>query len=312
VRACCLLLGSLLTALLLVACAPPRPPATLAALPSGFPLVVTDDAGRSVQFAAPPARLVSLSPGHTETLYALGAGDRLIATDRYSDHPAANAPKATLTTYPRPNVEEIVALRPDLLVVLREDDELIRLVEPHGIAVLKLYPTSFDGTLDDIELLGRVLGVPEQARRVTAEMRERAAAVRARTAAAARPRVLYELDASDPARVWVAGSSGFFGDLVPLAGGENVFADLGSPAAQVSTEQVVARDPEIIILADAGAPLNPQTPEMVRARAGWGAVAAVRANRIVPVSADLLSRPGPRLVEGLERMARLLHPELLP
>src|SRR3989442_7174967 len=97
VRACCLLLGSLLTALLLVACAPPRPPATLAALPSGFPLVVTDDAGRSVQFAAPPARLVSLSPGHTQTLYALGARDRLIATDRYSDHPAANAPKATLT-----------------------------------------------------------------------------------------------------------------------------------------------------------------------------------------------------------------------
>jgi iron complex transport system substrate-binding protein len=273
-------------------------------------LTVVDDDGKSVSFDRPPVRIVSLSPGHTETLYALGADGRLVATDKFSDYPPENAPKARLATYPRPNAEELVALQPDLVVALLADDDLRGQLEPRGIRVLKLYPTDFDGTLRDLELLGRVVGAEPRARQITAGMRARAEAVRRKTAEAPRPRVLYELDASDPTRVWVAGPGGFFGELVPLAGGRNVFDDLGTMAGQVSAEQVVARDPQIVVLADAQAALNPQTPEMLRARPGWAATAAVRANRIHPIDAAYLSRPGPRLVDGLEQLARLFHPEL--
>jgi iron complex transport system substrate-binding protein len=286
---------------------PTTPPAA-----ARFPMTVTDDAGRPVGFAEAPRRIVSLSPGNTEILYALGVGDRLVVTDKYSDYPAENRAKARLTTYPKPNVEELVALKPDLVLVLVEGDEFIQQMDAQGIKVLKIFPKTFEGVLGDIELLGRVTDTEPRARELTAGMRARADAVVAKTKGAPRVRVLYELDASDPARPFVAGPSGFFGNLVPMAGGENVFDDLGRPSGRVDTEQVVSRDPEVIILGDANLPVEPQSPDMVGARPGWKRIAAVRTGRVYPLDNAYLERPGPRLVEGLERMARLLHPELFP
>jgi len=277
---------------------------------AGFPLTVTDDAGRTVTFDRPPQRIISLSPGYTETLYALGLGDKVVMTDTYSDYPAQNKPKAKLNTFPKPNVEEIVSLKPDLVVSLVEGNDFIQQMDARQIKVLKLFPTTFDGTLTEIELLGRVTGTETRATQITSNMRERAAAVVARTRNAPHPTVLYELDASDPTKPFVAGAGGYFGDLVPLAGGKNVFDDVKQPSAQVSAEQVIARDPQIILLADADAPYNAQTPAMVKARQGWSQIAAVRGNRVYPVDDNLLTRPGPRLIDGLEQMAKLIHPEL--
>jgi iron complex transport system substrate-binding protein len=279
---------------------------------ANFPVTVKDDSDRTVTFDRPPQRIASLTPGHTETLYALGAGDRVLVTDKYSDFPAENRPKATLDTYPKPNAEELVSLKPDLIVVLVEGDEFIQQVETRGIKVLKLFPKTFDGALGDIELLGRATGTEARARQITSDMRERAATVVAKTKNAPKPRVLYELDASEPARPFVAGPAGFFGGLVPMAGGQNVFDDIGKPSGQVSTEQIVARNPEIIIMGDADSPFNAQTPEMVKARPGWQVIAAVRTGRIHPLDQAFLSRPGPRLAAGLERMAKIIHPELFP
>ncbi len=293
--------------------APASPTASPAAQPTTattFPVTVADDDGRSVTFDHPPQRIISLSPGHTETLYALGVGDRVVLTDTYSDYPAENKPKAKLNTFPKPNVEEIVSLKPDLIVVLVEGNEFIQQMDARQIKVLKIFPKTFDDTLRDIELMGKVTGTETRAKAITASMRERAASVVARTKNAPKPRVLYELDASDPTKPFVAGASGFFGDLVPLAGGKNVFDDLKQPSGQVSSEQIIARDPEIILLADANSPYNAQTPAMVRARQGWATITAVREGKIYPVDADALTRPGPRLVDGLEQLAKLLHPEL--
>ncbi|HEV8638056.1 MAG TPA: ABC transporter substrate-binding protein [Chloroflexota bacterium] len=313
----------LVLALLSTGCAPALPPvnptpvatAIVSASPAqaaNFPVTVKDDADRTITFDRLPQRIVSLTPGHTETLYALGAGDRVVVTDKYSDFPPENKPKATLDTYPKPNAEELVSLKPDLIVVLVEGDEFIQQMEPRGIKVLKLFPKTFDGALGDIELLGRVTATESRARQITDEMRERAAAVVAKTKNAPKPRVLYELDASEPARPFVAGPAGFFGGLVPMAGGQNVFDDIGKPSGQVSTEQIVARDPEIIIMGDADSPFNAQTPDMVRTRPGWQTIAAVRTGRIHPLDQAFLSRPGPRLADGLERMAKIIHPELFP
>jgi len=194
--------------------------------------------------------------------------------------------------------------------VLVEGNDFIQQMDARQIPVLKIFPGSFDGTLKDIDLLGRVTGTEPRAQQITQDMRARANAVVAQTKDAPRPRVLYELDASDPTRPFVAGSGGFYGDLVPMAGGTNIFADVKEPAAQVSSEQIIARDPQIILLADATSPYNAQTPAMVKARPGWSAISAVRSGKIYPVDGDLLTRPGPRLVDGLEAMAKIIHPEL--
>jgi len=302
-----------LAAFVIGACAPtsaiaPQSPTTSGA--PQFPVTVRDDAGRTVTFAAPPQRIVSLTPGHTETLYALGAGPRVLVTDKFSDYPAENQPKAKLTTYPKPNLEELVSLQPDLVLVLVEGDDFLRQMDDRHIPTLRLFPKTFEAALHDIELVGDVIGAHDRARQITADMGTRSQAVRAKTQSAKSVPVFYELDGSDPTKPFAAGPSGFFGDLVPLAGGTNVFADLARPSGQVSTEQVVARDPEIIILGDADLPYMPQTPEMVKARPGWGQITAVRTGRVYPLSSSLLERPGPRLIEGLEQLAKLLHPEL--
>jgi cobalamin transport system substrate-binding protein len=298
-------------AVLTAACGGSPPAPSVAASPSpSYPVTVTDDAGRTLTFASAPQRIVSFTPGHTETLYALGVGDRVIVTDKFSDFPPENLAKAKLTTYPTPNLEELVSLKPDLLLVLTEGDEFLRQMDARGIPTLKLFPKTFDATLAEIELVGRVVGASARARALSADMRARAEAVKAKAKSAAAVRVFYELDGSDPTKPFAAGPSGFFGDLVPQAGGANVFADLPRPSGQVSTEQVVARDPEVIVLGDSDLPYSPQSPELVRARPGWSQIAAVRSGRVYALSHALLERPGPRLIDGLEQLARLLHPDL--
>jgi iron complex transport system substrate-binding protein len=274
-----------------------------------FPMTVKDDSGRTMRFAAPPRRIVSLAPAHTETLYALGAGPRVVGADTYSDYPAAARAKARLNCWPHPPLEALVALKPDLVVVLTQSDAEIGQMTSAGLPVLKLFPKTYAETLAEIAELGRVTGTEARARQIVASMRARAAAVRAKLNGVRKPRLLYELDATDPQRPFVAGVGGFYGEVLAMAGGANIFQDVRSPSAQVSAEQVIARDPEVILLGDTRSPAQPQSPALVARRPGWAGIAAVKGRRVFPVDSNQLTRPGPRLVEGLETIARLLHPE---
>jgi len=301
---------ALLPALLLGGCrggeiAPSASPPPASA---GFPVTVTDDSGRKVTFSAPPQRIVSVAPAHTETLYALGLGDRVMAADTYSDYPLEAKAKATLNCWPRPPVEQIVALQPDLVVALTQEETLLKPMEAAKIPALKLFPQSYEKALEEILLLGKITGTEAAARKLVDGMRARTRAVQDRVAGARRVRVLYELDATDPNRPYVAGSGGFYGELLPLAGGENIFADLRVSTGPVSSEQIVARRPEVILLGDTRSPQAPQSPDTVGKRPGWSAIPAVRSGRVHAVNSDLITRAGPRLVEGLEVIARRLHP----
>jgi iron complex transport system substrate-binding protein len=275
-----------------------------------FPLSVTDDSGTTTTFTAAPQRIVSLNPGLTEITYALGHGDELIAVDSYSDYPPeAKDIQPRLTTYPNPSVETIVSLKPDLVLSLADSDDSIAQMRSQGVPVLKIFPKDFDAAVQSIRTLSEVYGSPDAGDAVTADMVARRDAVVAAVADAPRPRVVEELDASDPDKPFVAGPNGFYGQLIDLAGGTNVFADLPGDVGQVGAESIVQRDPEIIILTDADLPFNPQTPAMVAARPGWSSITAVRNGAIYSVPAQLYSTPGPRLVQGLEDLARLLHPD---
>ena len=287
-------------------------PASVLAQPAGadFPLSITDDSGATATFDAPPQRVVSLNPGLTEITFALGHGDALVAVDSFSDYPEdARAIQPRLTTYPNPSVEMLVALKPDVVLSLAESDDAIAQIRSQGIPVLKFLPRDYDATAELIRTLSRLYGSPDAGEAVATDMLTRRDAVVAAVAGAPRPRVLEELDASEPDKPFVAGPNGFYGQLIDLAGGANIFGDLPSDVGQVGAESIIARDPEVIVLTDADLPFNPQTPEMVAARPGWSTTTAVRNHAIYSVDAALYSTPGPRLAQGLEGLARLLHPD---
>ena len=281
--------------------------------PTLFPLSITDDSGTTTTFAASPQRIVSLSPGLTEITFAVGAGDRLVAVDTYSEYPPeAKNVQPRLNTYPHPSVETLISLKPDVVLSLADPDEDIAAMRRQGIKVIKLLPRDFDAAVDAIGTLGRLFGAADAADAITNDMLARRDAVVAAVGDAPRPRVYEELDASEPDKPFVAGPNGFYGQLIDVAGGANVFGDLPGDVGQVGAEIIVARDPEVIILTDADLPFNPQTPEMVAARPGWDTTTAVENEAIYPVSGALLSTPGPRLIDGLEALAAILHPDRFP
>ncbi len=279
---------------------------------SGFPVTVTDASRRKVQIPRLPERIVSLAPAHTETLYALGLGEKVVAADTYSDYPETVKAKATLNCWPRPPTEQIVALKPDLVVLFTQGDDFLREMDAVGIPTVKLFATSYAETLQDIRTLGRITGTTATAEEMVRTMETRLAAVEKRVAGAPPRTVMLELDAVDPARPFVAGGKGVYGDLLERAGGKNLFADLPQPAVQVSAEQVLDRNPEVILLGDTKAPVQPQQPEAVRSRPGWAQIRAVRNGEVYRVYSERITRPGLRLVEGLEEIARLLHPDRFP
>ncbi len=288
-------------------------PAATADAPDAFPLSLTDARGAEVTLPAAPARIVSLAPSNTEIVCALGACDRIVAVTDYDDHPAevVDLPKVVIQT--QVDVEAVVAAEPDL--VLAAGNELtptavIQQLEGLGVRVVALYPETLDEVFADIELVGRALGAVDEAARLVDEMEARVDTVTAAVAGAERPRTLYEVFHAE-GTTYTAGDGSFLAALVDLAGGEPV---VGDAQGVIGAEELVAADPELVLLgtasydpalADPGAAL-----EAVRARPGWAELAAVREGRVVPYLDDIVTtRPGPRIVDGLEALARAIHPD---
>lgn len=274
-----------------------------------FPVIVTDDLGRSFPFDSPPQRIISLSPGYTETLFALGVGDRVVGVDQYSDYPsgAALKPKVGGGAHTH-SLEQIVSLHPDLVVVLLGQD-VIDALAPRGIRVLKLFPNDLEGILHSLLLLGEVTGTERRAREIADGMKARFERIRSRVKGLPPPRIFFELDGSDPSRPFTPGPRSFIGDMMSIAGGWNIAQNVRTSSTQISLEAIVAADPEIVVLGDANNPVNPQTREDVLRRVQWYGITAIRKGAVYEVDNALFFRPGPRVVEGIETLARLFHPE---
>ena len=275
------------------------------------PLTVVDDAGRSVVLGGPPKRLLALTPSNTEIVFALGAEDRIVAVDQWSDYPPAAKAKPRIASL-NPSLEQIVRLSPDLILSTHGGAEPLLPLERQGIRVMIFAPRTLDDVYRNISLIGRIVEAEERAERLVRGMRQRVAAVLARVRDAPQPKVFFELEGSDAIRPFTAGSGSFINVLIQLAGGANVSAPSRTAWPQFSLEELLRADPDMIILGDALVPMNPQTPKMVARRPGWNRLRAVRRGAIYPIETEMVSRPGPRIVEGLELLARLLHPDLFP
>jgi iron complex transport system substrate-binding protein len=283
-------------------------PAAGAATPRAttFPLTIKDDAGRSVTFAHAPMRIISLAPSNTEILYALSLGDRVVGVDDNSDFPAEAKAKPKVGGFAGTNLEQVVALQPDLILAsgITAPDLLTTLVG-RNLTVVVLNPPDLPGVLADLSLIGQIADVNAQAAQVRSGLEARIAAVTARLkTATTKPRVFFELD---PTQFYTVGPHSFVDDLITRAGGTNIAADASTAYPTLSPEQIIAKDPEVIILSDENQGV---TTESVKARAGWAGVSAVKTGRIAALNPDLTNRPGPRVVDALEQLALAIHPEL--
>ncbi len=292
----------------------PAPTAVPTATPTPAPfLSIVDDYGRTVVLKDHPQRIVTLAPSATEMIFAVGTGDRLVGRDELSDYPPEAKQVSSIgPTYPTINTEAIVALRPDLILAPGViSPEQVKALENLGLTVFhQSTPKDLEGIFQQILTVGRLTGNTAQAEKVVADLRARVTALEEKVRSVpSRPKVFYELDAMDPGKPWTAGPGSFIDRLITMAGGQNVGAVLTGEWGQLSLEELLRQDPDLILLGTAN---YGETPEKVRQRPGWNRLRAVREGRIYPIDADLISRPGPRIVEGLEAMARIIHPELFP
>jgi iron complex transport system substrate-binding protein len=310
------LLGIPVLVVVLAACAAaptatadPTIGATASPLAAGYPVTLIDDTGREVTLDAEPARVVSLAPSNTEIVCALEACDRLVGVTDFDDFPAqvADVPKVVVAA--QVDVEAVVAAEPDLVIAAGNEltptpviDQLAGL----GLPVVTLYPESLEEVYADIELVGRALDRGDEARALLDDMASRVADVQAAVADLDRPRTFYEVGVFEGV-IYTAGEGSFLASLIETAGGDPITGDALSTSIEL--EDLVAADPELILLGDAS--YDPTiTPETVAARPGWETMTAVAEGRVVAVSEDLvITRPGPRIVDGLEALARAIHPD---
>lgn len=279
--------------------------------PAAGPIQVTDGLGRAVTLAAAAQRIVSIAPSNTEILFAIGAGKQVVGRDEMSDYPAeAKAVTSIGSTYAKLNTEAVVALKPDLVLAADiTNPEQIQALEQLGITVYELpNPKDFAGLYANLATIGKLTGHEAEAAAYADQLKARVDAVMSRMAGvSAKPKVYYELDATDPTKPYTTGPGTFVDMLITLSGGQNIGAALGTAYAQISSEELVRQNPDVIVLGDAAYGI---TVESVGQRPGWGALAAVKNGAVYPFDDSLVSRPGPRLVDGLEQFAKLIHPEV--
>jgi iron complex transport system substrate-binding protein len=273
-----------------------------------FPVTLVDDEGTSVTIRAEPQRIVSLSPANTETVFALGAGDRLVGGTDVDDFPVEAAALPDVATYQGVLMEQLVAADPDLVLALGNGGQTppdVTRIRELGIPVVVLYARDVPGVFHDIELIGRAIGRADMAEAMTAEMQARIDAISSATAAVEQPRTFYELGVEP--EIYGPADDSFVADMVTLAGGEPVTTG-STTAYSLSLERLVTEDPEVIILGDAN---YGTTVEQVVARPGWDVMTAVRDGAIRPVDDVIVTRPGPRLADGLAALALAIHPDLV-
>ncbi|MDQ3148691.1 MAG: ABC transporter substrate-binding protein [Chloroflexota bacterium] len=301
---------------LLGACAP-SPSSSTAAPPTSqpssvaaaFPLTLTDDAGREVTLEAEPQRIVSLAPSNTEIVCAIDACDRLVGVTDFDDYPADVVEIDKVVTMAQVDVEAVVAAEPDLVLAAGNEltpTAIIDQIADLGVPVLVLYPESLDEVSANIELVGMAVGRDGEAAALVGEMATRVEAVEEAVADLERPRTFYEVSVFE-GTIYTAGEGSFLASLIETAGGAPVIGDALSTSIEL--EDLVAADPELILLGDAT--YDPTiTPETVAQRQGWETMTAVDDGRVVVVSEDVvITRPGPRIVDGLEALARAIQPD---
>ena len=277
--------------------------------PKFQPGTFTDDLGREVYLESVPQRIVSLAPSHTEILFALGLNDRVIGVTSYCNYPEEAKGKEKIGGFATAEIEKIIALKPDLILAFGTlQKSLVTELEDKGQTVFWLYPHNVKDILESFERIGEITGKVAAAKQLRKEIEERIEAVQTRIRNIPdqeRPTVFRVMGLDPPATI---GGDAFQTDVYHLAGGRNVFGNTKKDYFQLDLQTLVTLEPDIIVVG-VGDEEEEKARARVRSQEGWANLGAVKSDRIVAISTDLICRPSPRLAETIEFLARKFYPE---
>jgi iron complex transport system substrate-binding protein len=278
-------------------------PTATSAPESAFPLTIDGSDGQKLTLTQAPRRIVSLSAHATDILCAIGAGDQLLAVEKYANCPSNGQPKPELDSF-EPNLEAIASYQPDLVYVSSDTGNVVEALRRTGTSVLYLtLPSSVADVMAQIELFGQATGHASEAASVEHGLQQRIDAVKQELAdVTAGPRVFHEVDST----YYTASPNSFIGDFYKILKADNIAAGATDEYPQLSAEVIVQRNPDVIVLADEAAGV---TADSVAARPGWDAISAVKSRRICAIDASLISQPGTKIADAVEALAKCLYPD---
>ncbi|HCU98652.1 MAG TPA: cobalamin-binding protein [Chloroflexi bacterium] len=270
-------------------------------------VTLSDSLGREITTNIPAKQIISLAASNTEIIFAIGADENLIGRDEYSDYPpeALNV-ESIGSLYPQVNSEIIVNLEPDLILAAGiTNPEDVKTLENLGFIVYTSSNASnLDDIYNDISNIGILTGNIENAIALIENMKSRVKAIETQVDRQS-VSIFYEIDATEPSKPWTPGSGSFIDTIITSAGGQNIGANSDDPYWQISLEQLIDLDPDIIILGSSK--YGGQNISTVTNRSGWESLSAVKTKQIYEFDDDLVSRPGPRVIEGLETISNIIN-----
>ncbi len=292
------------------------PSATITSQPATttiFPATITDQAGRTITIKSMPQKIVSLAPSNTEILYALGLGDKIVGVTNYCNYPPEAKQKPSIGEFSTPNIEEVVAKSPDLVLAANiHISKIVPQLEARGLTVLILDPKTIDQVLEAITLVGQVTGKEKEAKTLTSSMQQRVKAVTDKTGMLSQ-----EQKSSACFIVWhdplmIAGGGTLQDELIGKGGGVNIVNTLnlkpGYPA--LSLETFIAANPAVIIVGVGMGDGEDKPLQFIQTESRLKDIPARINNRVYAINQDIAGRAGPRIVDALEQFAKFIHPEL--
>jgi len=275
--------------------------------PQFQPGTYTDDMGREVRIEKVPQRIISLAPSHTEILFALGLNDRVVGVTRYCNYPEEAKEKEKIGGFATPDIEKIIALKPDLILAFGTlQTSLVTELEDKGQTVFWLYPHTVKDILESFERIGEITGKVDAAKQLKKGIEERIRAVQKNVGGIPereKATVFRVMGLDPPATI---GGDAFQTDVYRLAGGRNVFGNTKKDYFQFDLQTLVTLEPDIIVICGED---EEEAKARIKSQESWGDLTAVKADRIVVISCDLICRPSPRLAETIELLARKFYPE---
>lgn len=273
-----------------------------------YPLTVKDQMDRSVTVERQPERIVSLAPSNTEILFALGLGDKVVGVTNYCDYPEEAKSKEKIGGFADPNMEKIVSLKPDIVLATEAHQKPVEQLEKLNIPVVVLTSTDIADMMDSLEIVGKICGREAESFKIADELKNRIKAVEDKVAGVPedkRPKVYYEIW---PEPFTTAGPGTFVNDIIEKAGGRNIAGDAKKAYPEYSQEMIISKNPDIIIFSHHGS--SNTAAEDILKRPGWENIDAVKDKKVFYVDENIVQRATPRLVDGLEQFAEIIHPEL--
>ncbi|MFD1886037.1 ABC transporter substrate-binding protein [Paenibacillus wenxiniae] len=275
-----------------------------------YPLTIKDATGYAFTFKEEPKRIVSISPAETEALFALGLDQQIVGVSEYDNYPEAVKTKARIGGVSKPDVEAVVALRPDVVFTgISSSEALVKELRAAGIPIFKTTPKTIDDVISNIELYGKITNHQAEAQQVTDHMRQQVKMVTDAVASLTpeqKKKVYIEFSPG-----WTVGKGEFMDEMITLAGGINIAGDT-TGWHEINEEAIVAANPDVILYSKGSmdTKTNQTLDQIIRARSGWNKIKAIQNNQLFGLDDDLVSRPGPRVTDGLVEIAHAIYPNL--